>query len=97
MPKRYPPLAPREVIKILSARGFVHERTTGSHAHYWGRIKGQSRLVTVDMHYPQFDPRLIKRMIEQSGLTRREFYGSTKSTAKKIGLHASEYPIPLEQ
>jgi hypothetical protein len=35
-------------------------------------------------------------MIDQSGLTREEFYGSTKETAKKINLRAQEYPIPLK-
>jgi hypothetical protein len=34
--------------------------------------------------YGEFDDRLIKIMISQSGFTREEFYGATKSTAKKI-------------
>jgi predicted RNA binding protein YcfA (HicA-like mRNA interferase family) len=96
MPKRYPPLSPAEVVKILAARGFVFVRSVGSHNRYQGRIRDQARTVTVDMHYPQFDDKLLKRMITQSGLTREEFYGSVRSTAQKIGLRADEYPIPLK-
>jgi hypothetical protein len=35
-------------------------------------------------------------MLDQSGLTREEFYGSVKETARKIGLRADRYPIPLD-
>jgi hypothetical protein len=35
-------------------------------------------------------------MIAQSGLTRDEFYGSARDTARKINLRAEEYPIPLD-
>jgi hypothetical protein len=38
----------------------------------------------------------IKDMIQQANLSREEFYGSTKRTAKKINLIASDYPIPLK-
>ena len=34
-------------------------------------------------------------MIDQSGLSREEFYGSTKEAARKINLLAQEYPVPL--
>ena len=52
--------------------------------------------MTVDMAYREFSVDRIKDMIDQSGLTRVEFYGSTKRTAKKINLRASGHPIPLE-
>jgi len=48
------------------------------------------------MAYREFSVDRIKDMIDQSGLTRVEFYGSTKRTAKKINLRAPEHPIPLE-
>jgi len=95
MPKRYPPLSPAEVIKVLEARGFVFVRTAGSHRRYQGHVRGQTRSVTVDTHYQQLDVKLLKRVIAQSGLTREEFYGSTRDTAHKINLHADGYPIPL--
>ncbi|HID87585.1 MAG TPA: addiction module toxin, HicA family [Anaerolineae bacterium] len=96
MPKKYPPLTPDEVVAILLARGFVLHRTRGSHAHYRGIIKGVKCLVTVDMHYKEFDVGRIKDMMQQANLSREEFYGSTKKTAKKINLIAPEYPIPLK-
>lgn len=96
MPRRYPPLTPDEVIAILVARDFDLDRTAGSHTQYGGLIRGLFRRVTVDLHFHDFDDRAIKRLIAQSGLTREEFYGSTKETAKKINLRAQEYPIPLK-
>jgi len=93
MPRTCPPLTPDEVIAILLARGFTLDRESGSHATYQAIIRGKKRSVTVDKHYLQFDVRRIKDMIAQSGFTRKEFYGSTKRTAKKINLRAKEYPI----
>jgi predicted RNA binding protein YcfA (HicA-like mRNA interferase family) len=61
--------------------GFTRTGTRGSHAQF---EDAQSHKVTVDMHLPEFSPFLIKSMISQAGLTRPQFYGATKSTAKKI-------------
>ena len=55
MPRKYPPLTSAEVIAILLARAFALHRTSGSHAHYRGTIKGVKCLVTVDVHYTDFD------------------------------------------
>lgn len=96
MPRKYPPLTPDDVIDILKARGFVLDRTRGGHDYYLGSIRGQRRLVTVSVHYREFSTQRIQDMIDQSGLTREEFYGSTKRTAKKINLLGEEYPIPLK-
>jgi predicted RNA binding protein YcfA (HicA-like mRNA interferase family) len=96
MPRKYPPLTPKEVIAILRARGFVYDHSRGSHEYYSGILKGKRRFVTVDVSYREFSIQRIKDMIDQSGLTREEFYGSTKGTAKKINLIAPKYPIPLK-
>lgn len=84
MPKKYPPLTPSEVIDILKVWNFVLKIQVGSHAQYEGIIREIKRKVTVDMGEKDFDKDLIKSMIRQSGLSRDEFYCSTKSTAKKI-------------
>ena len=94
MPKAFPTLTPDEVIAILLARGFVLAHSSGSHSHYKGTIRGRGRLVTVDTQYDQFDVGRIKDMMAQSGLARKEFYGSTKQTAKKINLRRVEVPVP---
>lgn len=83
MPRRYPPLSPAQVRRILRACDFVYDRTTGSHEQWV--LEGKSRhIVTVDAAVQEFGVRLMKSMINQSGLTRAEFYGATKQTAKKI-------------
>jgi predicted RNA binding protein YcfA (HicA-like mRNA interferase family) len=81
LPKKFPALTPDEVVAILISNGFARTAFRGSHAHY---EKGP-RKVTVDMAVKDFNTYLIKSMIAQSGLTREDFYGATKSTAKKIG------------
>ena len=84
MPKKYPPLTPKEVINILNKRGFKFVGQEGSHRQYDGIIKERKRKVTVDMAEKDFDNFLMQNMIRQSGLTRDEFYCSTKTTAQKI-------------
>jgi len=78
--RSYPPLTPGEVIQILLYRGFEHTGTRGSHAQY---EKGSLK-VTVDKGFDVFDPFLLQSMIRQSGLSKKEFYCSTKATALKI-------------
>jgi predicted RNA binding protein YcfA (HicA-like mRNA interferase family) len=94
MPRRYPPLTPDDVIAILLARGFSHDHTTGSHAVYQGMIKGKRRSVTVDLKYREFGVRRLKDMMAQAGLSRKEFYGSTKATAKKLICEPRSIPSP---
>ena len=84
MPKKSPPLTPQEVITILKKRGLRFDTQEGSHEQYEGTIKGKQRKVTVDTAEKEFDNFLIQSMIRQSGLSRKEFYCSTKSTAAKI-------------
>jgi len=86
LPKKYPPLTPKEVIAILGARAFDLDDTVGSHAQYIAIVKGMKRKVTVDLTEVEYDDYLLKSMISQSGLSREEFYCSTKRSAVKIGL-----------
>lgn len=88
-PRHLPTLTASEVRQILSARGFVYKRSKGSHEIYEGMINGQRRVVTVDENEAPFEPFILRSMIEQSGLTRDDFYASTKKTAKKIGVECS--------
>lgn len=88
MPRGLPPLSPKEVVAILLARGFSYSRTRGDHEFYAGNWSGQRRLVQVDMGISMYnDADMIKMLLTQSGMTRKEFYGATPVTAKKIGLH----------
>lgn len=86
MPKKYPPLSYQEVLAILKIRGFTFKDQEGSHEQYEGVIKGKTRKVTVDRNDSPYDDFIIKSMLQQSGLTRDEFYTATKTTAKKINM-----------
>ena len=94
--RKYPPLTPSEVKSIVISLGFKYRRTQGDHAHYEREATGKypRSIVTVDEHYPQFDDDLIKKMIGQSKHSRDEFYGATKSTARKASVPLYVVPSP---
>ena len=78
MGKRYFPLDRSQVENILKSLGFVEKRQKAtSHAQWEGYIKGKRRIVTVDHlsgKKEKYGPFLLGKMIEQSGLTKKEFY-----------------------
>ena len=82
MSSKYPPLTPKQVCRILEARGFRLTNKTGDHRIYEDD-KGHN--VQADMVEKDFGISGMKIIIRNSGLTREEFYGSTKQTAQKIG------------
>lgn len=84
MPKRYPPLTPKEVKAIVAALGFVYDRNHGDHEE-WKRAPHGDRTVTIDTGEREFDDYLLKSMIRQAGVTREDFYRATPATARKIG------------
>ena len=83
--RKYPPLKNREVTAILVALGFSLVRQESSHAQYErpADASHSRALVTVD-NYPDFEEKMIKNLISQSGFSREEFYRATKATGKKI-------------
>jgi len=94
--RKYPPLTPSEVKSIVGALGFKFRRKDGSHAQYERLATGKypRSIVTIDEHYSEFDDDLIKNMIRQSNHSRDEFYGATKSTARKGGVKLYQYVEP---
>lgn len=84
MPKKYPPLDFKEVLAILKANSFYLDNVVGSHQKYKKKTDKHSWSVTVDNGKAPFNEFHIKSMIDNSGLTREQFYNSTKETAKKI-------------
>ena len=95
MPHKYPPLTPAEVIAILDSRGFSLAREESSHRQYRGFTKGQERIVTVDTKIKAFEDKLIKSTIHQSGLSREEFYGSTKEGSGRLASHRRALCMPI--
>lgn len=87
--KKYPPLTPSEVEAILKRSAFTFKRQVGDHAHFERPATTDDpkrRLVTVDRGYSNFDDKILKSMIDQSGMSRADFYGATKRTALKAGV-----------
>jgi len=78
MSGKYPALDRKQIESILKALGFKqksHKKT--SHAQWEGYTKGQRRIVTVDhlkSKKEKYGPKLLGKMIQQSGLTKKEFY-----------------------
>jgi predicted RNA binding protein YcfA (HicA-like mRNA interferase family) len=68
---RLPPVSAREVIRVLLRAGFVLKRTTGGHQHF--RHPDQSGLVTVPHHRGDLDPKVLRSIIRQAGMTPEEF------------------------
>jgi len=85
-PRKYPPLTPREIIEILGARGFTHHHNHGDHQFFIIWIKGKKRISQVDMRRAQYSEYFLKLLIQETGMSREDFYRSTKSTAKKVNL-----------
>ena len=77
MVKRYSSLDRKQVETILKNLNFSIKRQTGSHAQWEGYTRGQRRIVTVDhlkSKKEKYGRKLLNKMIQQSGLTKKEFY-----------------------
>lgn len=88
--RKYPPLKPKEIEDILYARGFEYKKSEGDHKFYVREVHGKKKIVQIDWKIDVYNPRWIKVILKQSGLTREQFYCSTKTTAKKIGLKRAD-------
>lgn len=77
MGKTYPPLDRQQIEEILKKAGFVFKRQVGSHAQWEGCTKSKRRIVTVDhmkSRKEKYGPVLLRKMIEQSGMSKDTFY-----------------------
>lgn len=59
----------RDFIRILKTAGFIQTSQRGSH-QYWEK---PGYKVTVDVKYDEYSGWLLKKMIEQSGLSKQTF------------------------
>jgi len=78
MGKSYPPLDREQVETVLKNLEFNPKKRKGtSHTQWEGYAEGQRRIVTVDhlkSRKEKYGPRLIGKMIKQSGLSKEKFY-----------------------
>ena len=82
--RRYPVLSVEEVEAILLARHFVLDHTKGDHRYYSLNVRGKECIAQVDTGCSNYSHSLIKLLLNETMLSREEFYCSTKTTAKKI-------------
>jgi predicted RNA binding protein YcfA (HicA-like mRNA interferase family) len=69
MPK-LPVLTPRKVVKILESKGFVLDRTKGSHCIYYN--PETRRRAVVPMHKKDLPKGTLFEILRQAGLSREE-------------------------
>ena len=83
MPRGWPPLTWQKVAACLEALGFVYDRTESSHMSY---VHPTRRLtVPVDKNWnPCSGPTICRMVKDQVRVSRKEFYGATKETRRKI-------------
>ncbi|OGP20063.1 MAG: hypothetical protein A2054_01320 [Deltaproteobacteria bacterium GWA2_55_10] len=91
MGRKFPLLTRPQVEAILTALGFLKKKagSGSSHTQWEAYINGQRRIVTVkklSRDTDQYSDFLMRSMIEQSGLTKEEFYLADSKLAKKLGL-----------
>lgn len=84
MARGWPPLELREVLEILKELKFTYKNSTGGHDFYEGVHRGRRCKVTVDPKCRTFGYDLIQSMVKQANCSRKEWYGATERTAKKI-------------
>lgn len=75
--EKYFPLDREQVESILRNLHFSIKNTVGSHSQWEGYTKDKRRIVTVDnlsSKKEKYGYRLLGKMIEQSGLSKKEFY-----------------------
>jgi predicted RNA binding protein YcfA (HicA-like mRNA interferase family) len=81
MGQKFFPLDREQVEQILTSCGFIEKRQRASHAQWEGYVKAQRRIVTVDhmkSRKEKYGQTLLRKMIEQSGLSKKEFYSYLK-------------------
>ena len=70
MPPKLPSLKPREVVKILTSKGFVLERVRGSHHIY--RNPDTKRMAVVPFHKRGLPKGTLLEILRQAGISRGE-------------------------
>ena len=68
---RLPSLKPADVIKALRRAGFVESHQTGSHLIL--EKPNHPLIISVPMHNRDLKKGTLRHIIEQAGLTRKEF------------------------
>jgi hypothetical protein len=85
--RTWPPLTWQEMADCFEALGWWLDRST-DHTVY---VDGKGHIAPLDKKWqPASGPTIKHVVVEQARLTRDEFYGATKATAKKVGLRSRQ-------
>lgn len=84
MGRHFPPLTRPQIENILRAHNFTPKKTKSkgggsSHQQWEGYVRSRRQVVTVkklSRDSEQYGETLLRSMIRQSGLTRKEFYAT---------------------
>lgn len=75
MSAQHPPVTCKEFKSVLKSLGFEPASAgSTSHEQWKGKHAGKRRLVTVDCPKAPFTRDLLRRMLEQLGMSKAEFY-----------------------
>jgi len=73
MPKNIPSLKVKQLIRILESSGCKFYREgKGDHRLYMRHVKGQKRVVPIDMGANELSPAYVLRIFRQFGFTDQE-------------------------
>ncbi len=81
--KKYLPLTPDELRRILKAYGFIRKRTRGDHEQWEGMTNEKRRVITVQLISGEYSIDRMKTIIQNMDITADEFYGRDESIAKR--------------
>jgi hypothetical protein len=83
--RRYPPIDQGDFAKILRKLFGEPARTKGDHEYFAGTVNGKPAFAQNDTGRDPVFNAVIMRTIESCNVTREEFYGVLKGTAKAAG------------
>jgi predicted RNA binding protein YcfA (HicA-like mRNA interferase family) len=86
LPKSYPILTLSEILEIVKGLKLEKVNQVGSHQQWQGIVKEKTVKVTVDVGIVEFDIYLLKSMISQANVSKKEFYSLSKSGCRKLNL-----------
>ncbi len=81
--KKYLPLTPNELKRVLKAFGFIYKRTRGDHEQWEGMTNEKRRVITVQLISGEYSIKRMKTIIRNLDITADEFYGRDESIARR--------------
>ncbi|KAA0245039.1 MAG: addiction module toxin, HicA family [Candidatus Brocadia sp. AMX2] len=68
----FPPLTPQQVIKLIERKGFILDRTKGSHHIYYH--PENKRRVVIPFHKKDLPIGTLHEILKQAGISREEIH-----------------------